>query len=390
MSQIKFRTIAAAIRFALMFWLLITISFLLIYAGLIFFYWQAWKKLSYYNVDPTNDYRFLSVIIPARNEEKNITALLNALSQQTYPKEFFEIIVIDDYSIDRTAEKVKTFNLPNIVLIQPDASSEFSSKKKAIEAGIKIAKGELIITTDADCIPTKSWLQTINDFYVKNDAAFIAAPVKFFHNNSIVQIFQVLDFLTLQGITAASVSANFHTMCNGANLAYKKEAFQQVNGFEGIDKVATGDDMLLMYKIWKKHPGKTFYLKNKEAIVSTQPMRTWKDFFMQRKRWASKTLVYDDYRIIAVLAFVYLLNCLFLVLIAASLFNSFYWWYVLGFWIAKTFIELPFVYDVAKFYNERKLVKYLFFFQPIHIFYTVFVGLASQFGKYEWKGRKTK
>jgi cellulose synthase/poly-beta-1,6-N-acetylglucosamine synthase-like glycosyltransferase len=373
-----------------MFWLLITLILLLLYAALILFYWRAWNKLSYYSVELTDDYRFLSVIIPARNEEKDITALLTALSEQTYPTAFFEIIVIDDYSIDSTAQQVKTFNLPNIVLIQPDTPSEFSSKKKAIEAGIKIAKGELIITTDADCVPGTNWLQTINNFYVKKDAAFIAAPVEYFYNNSIVQIFQSLDFLTLQGITAASVSANFHTMCNGANLAYKKEAFLEVNGFEGIDKVATGDDMLLMHKIWKKHPGNIFYLKNKEAIVSTQPMLTWKDFFMQRKRWASKTLVYDDYKIIVVLAFVYLLNCLFIALIIASVLNKLYWWYVFGFWIVKTIIELPFVYSVAKFYNERKLVKYLIFFQPLHIFYTVFVGLLSQFGKYEWKGRKTK
>jgi cellulose synthase/poly-beta-1,6-N-acetylglucosamine synthase-like glycosyltransferase len=382
--------VPVAIRFAGMFWFLITVFFLLFYAGLIFFYWQAWEKLNYYNAEPAVDYRFLSVIIPARNEEKNIPALLNALSGQTYPKEFFEIIVVDDYSVDSTAEAVRIFNLPNLVLIQPDAPSQFSSKKKAIEAGIKIARGELIITTDADCTPGKNWLEVVNSFYAKNDAAFIAAPVKFSYNHSIVQIFQSLDFLTLQGITAASVSANFHSMCNGANLAYKKEAFQQVKGFEGIDKVATGDDMLLMYKIWNKNPHTIFYLKNKDAIVSTQPMFTWKEFFMQRKRWASKTLVYDDYRVIAVLTFAYLINCLFIALIIASLFNGFYWRYVLGFWVSKTIIELPFVYSVAQFYDEKKLVKFLFFFQPLHIFYTVFVGFLSQIGKYEWKGRKTK
>jgi cellulose synthase/poly-beta-1,6-N-acetylglucosamine synthase-like glycosyltransferase len=373
-----------------MFWLLTTTIFLLFYLLLIFFYWYAWKKLKYYNLSDINDNRLLSVIVPARNEEKNISFLLDALSQQTYPKDSFEIIVVDDFSADSTAEAVKKFPSSNVFLIQPEAPSEFSSKKRSIEAGIEKAKGELIIATDADCIPTKSWLETINNFYVKNDAAFIAAPVKFSYNKSLLQFFQSLDFLTLQGITAASVSANFHTMCNGANLAYKKEAFQNVNGFDGIDKVATGDDMLLMHKIWKQYPNKIFYLKNKDAIVTTQPMFNWKDFFMQRKRWASKTLVYDDFRILAVLSFIYLLNCLFIALIIASLFTSFYWWYVLGFWLIKTVIELPFVYSVAKFYNEENLVKFLFFFQPLHIFYTVFVGLVSQFGKYEWKGRKTK
>ncbi len=373
-----------------MFWLVITIVFLLLYASLIFFYWREWKKLPCYLLSNGTDKTFISVIVPARNEEKNIASLLTALSKQSYSKDFFEVLVVDDFSTDATANIVRDFTTTNIFLLQPDTASEFSSKKRSIEAGIQKAKGKLIVTTDADCIPEKNWLATINDFYVQNGAAFIAAPVKFSHNSSLLQLFQSLDFLTLQGITAASVSANFHTMCNGANLAYQKQAFINVNGFEGIDKVATGDDMLLMYKIWKQQPQKVFYLKNKEAIVTTQPMLTWKDFLMQRKRWASKTLVYDDYRIIAVLAFVYLFNCLFIALAIASLFDSFFWWYGLGFWIIKTVIELPFVYSVADFFGEKKMVKFLFFFQPLHIFYTVLIGFISQFGKYEWKGRKTK
>lgn len=373
-----------------MFLLLLTAIFLLLYALLIFFYWNAWNKLDEYKVSAIDDRRFLSIIIPARNEEKNISSLLTALSHQSYPKDFFEVIVVDDFSTDRTAEVVKEFSLPNMVLIQPGVSAELSSKKRSIEAGIKKAKGELIISTDADCVPSDLWLETVNHLYVTQHAAFIAAPVKFSHDKSFLQIFQALDFLTLQGITAASVSAKFHAMCNGANLAYTKQAFINVNGFEGIDKVATGDDMLLMHKIWKQQPHKIFYLKSKDAVVTSQPMLTWKEFFMQRKRWASKTLVYDDYGIIVVLAFIYLFNCLFVALVMASIFNRFYWWYALGFIIIKTIIEIPFVNSVAKFYNEKKLLKYLFIFQPLHVFYTVFVGLLSQFGKYEWKGRKTK
>jgi cellulose synthase/poly-beta-1,6-N-acetylglucosamine synthase-like glycosyltransferase len=373
-----------------MYWLLITLIFLLFYAILISYYLNAWSKLDEYVISATVDNGMLSVIIPARNEEKNIANLLNALAQQTYPKKFFEVIVVDDFSEDATADIVRKFPLQNLTLIQPEISSQSSSKKKAIEAGIKRAVGEFIITTDADCIPSKYWLEKINSFYVTTDAAFVAAPVKFLHDHSFLQLFQSLDFLTLQGITAASVGSDLHAMCNGANLAYKKEAFENVNGFKGIDNVATGDDMLLMHKIRRKYPGKIFYLKSKEAITYTQPMLSWKEFLMQRKRWASKTLVYDDYKIVAVLAFVYLLNCLFIALIIASLFHAFYWWFVLGFWLAKTIIELPFIQAVAKFYEERTIIKYLFLFQPLHIMYTVFIGITSQLGKYEWKGRKTK
>lgn len=369
--------------------LIIALAFLFIYAVLIFYYHNGWKLAPEFVASSSVERNFISVIIPARNEEKNITAVLDSLQEQSYPKSFFEVIVVDDFSTDNTATIIRKHSLQNIVLIQP-GEDKTSSKKKAIETGIKKAKGELVITTDADCIVPKNWLQTINAFYQNKKAAFIAAPVKFQHNNSFFQIFQALDFLTLQGITAASVFKNFHAMCNGANLAYQKKSFEEVNGFEGIDKVATGDDMLLMYKMWKKYPDKVFYLKSKEAIVTTQPMPTLKDFIMQRKRWASKTFVFDDNRIFFVLAFVYFFNCLFLALIIASILNTFYWYYVLGFLVAKTIIEFPFVNSVAKFYNEQKLMRYFFLFQPIHIFYTVIVGAISQFGKYEWKGRRTK
>lgn len=370
-------------------WIPLLVIFLF-YALLIFFYWRHWEKAPEESITSETDRRFISVLVPARNEKKSIVKLLSALSEQSYPIDYFEVIVVDDYSTDNTSQIVKGYQLNNLTIIQPDVSASASSKKKAIEAGIRIAKGELIVTTDADCVPQNQWLQSINAMYVRKEANFIAAPVKFSHNNSLLQIFQALDFMTLQGITAASVSSGFHTMCNGANLSYQKRSFEEVKGFEGIDKVATGDDMLLMYKIWKKNPAKVFYLKSKEAIVTTEPMLTWSEFFMQRKRWASKTLVYKDYRIIIVLAFIYVFNCIFFGLIIAALFNSFYWWYVLGYWVIKNLVELPFVYSVAKFYGEKKLMRWFFFFQPLHIFYTVVVGALSQFGKYEWKGRKTK
>jgi cellulose synthase/poly-beta-1,6-N-acetylglucosamine synthase-like glycosyltransferase len=272
-------------------------------------------------------------------------------------------------------------------MIFPDASPETSSKKAALASGIRRAKGELILVTDADCRVGEEWVQTMASFYAEKGAAFIAAPVKFTHNRSLLQVLQALDFLTLQGITAASVAANAHTMCNGANLAYTKKAFEAVNGFEGIDNVPTGDDMLLMHKIWKKAPSQVFYLKSKAAIVSTAPMETWREFLMQRRRWASKTLLYDDHRITAVLAFVLLLNLLPFALVVAGFFQPVYFLYLFFFLLAKTLIEWPFVASVAAFYGEQKLLRSFFFLQPLHVFYTVLVGIWSQLGKYEWKGR---
>lgn len=370
-------------------WLL-TAVLLGLYGGLILFYWYHWRRLPLYVPQKTVPDVNLSVVIAARNEEATLPNLLYRLKEQTYPAHLFEIIIVDDFSTDGTAKAVEPFLCERVHLMHPNSDAADSSKKKAIEAGVNAAKGELIVITDADCLPPSRWLENMASFYTEKVPVFIAAPVKFQHDGSLLQLFQATDFMVLQGITAASTGANFHTMCNGANLAYTGTAFRSANGFAGIDAVASGDDMLLMYKIWKQHPTKVLYLKSEEAVVSTEPMKTWKDFFNQRRRWASKTVYYEDYRITAVLGLVYLVNLLFPLLLVAAIVNSSYWTLVIVYLAAKTTIELPFVAAVASFYRECKLLKYFPFLQPFHILYTVSVGILSQLGKYEWKGRQTK
>src|SRR4029079_15835984 len=131
----------------------------------------------------------------------------------------------------------------------------------------------VIVTTDADCKHPLTWLKTIALFYEEKKPAFIAAPVALQNDSSVLQIFQALDFMTLQGITGASVHKKIHSMCNGANLAYSKKAFEEVGGFAGIYMIASGDDMLLMHKIYIRYPGKVMFLKSKDAIVQTAPVR---------------------------------------------------------------------------------------------------------------------
>lgn len=363
-----------------------TILLFLLYSLLIIYYWQAWKSIPDYSISSTLQQTKISIIIAARNEEENIGTLLAALQRQTYPAAFTEIIVVDDHSTDSTVAIARQF--PRIKIIQLKEDNLNSYKKKAIETGVASATGDLIVTTDADCLPSPDWLTTIAAFRQEKQSVFIAAPVVFTNDNSLLQIFQSIDFLVLQGITGASVFKNSHSMCNGANLAYEKTAFDKVNGFTGIDNIASGDDMLLMHKIWKHYPDRVHYLKSKAAIVTTQPMKTWKTFFNQRIRWASKAKNYDDKRIIAVLLVVFLFNLSFLVLAVVGFSCYQYWLYLAGLWILKTIIELPFVRSVASFFNKRALLNYFFFFQPLHILYTIVSGLFGQIGKYEWKGRR--
>jgi cellulose synthase/poly-beta-1,6-N-acetylglucosamine synthase-like glycosyltransferase len=377
--------------------ILIAISLLLLlaYAGVLAYYYRGWKALKEY-VPATGSTLKISVIVPARNEEKNLPKLLEALLAQTYSKEFFEVIVVDDFSTDDTSRSVKEFAAHHsqlrIKLIQPQGDGASSSKKKAVAAGVEQAWGEMIVATDADCEPGPRWLETLASFADEKEACFIAGPVRFRYGGRVLEVFQALDFLMLQGITAASVGSGFHDMCNGANLAYRKKSFADVNGFSGIDHVASGDDMLLMYKIRMSNPEHVFYLKNRDAIVETEPMATWKEFIHQRKRWASKSLVYQDWRIKAVLALVYLFNCLFPVIMVFALLEHCYGWMLLLLlmFAGKILAEMFFLIPVAGFYNSRGLLKYFVLFQPLHILYTMSVGFLSQLGKYEWKGRRTR
>lgn len=374
----------------------ITIVLLFIYGLLIQFYKTWWKNIPLFSPDKITQLEpaiKITVIIPARNEEKHIINCLRSISQQTYPARLLQIIVVNDHSTDNTVDLVKSFPAANISLINLSdhvIDPINSYKKKAIEVAIAQASGELIVTTDADCIAPPKWIETIASFYQQKNAAFIAAPVKIKPGKSLLSIFQSLDFLTLQGITGAAAHKNFHSMCNGANLAYKKQVFYEVNGFEGIDAIASGDDMLLMHKVFSKYPNRVFYLKSREAIVSTQPAKSWKAFFNQRIRWASKADKYDDKRIFFVLLLVYLLNALLFSFLAASLVNIEWLLLAITLIVCKYFVEISFVRRVAIFFGEERLVRWFLFMQPLHIVYTVIAGLLGKFGSYRWKGRMVK
>lgn len=377
------------------FFLLILFFLLVIYAILIDYYRRAWNNMPVEDAPKHMPSAFISVIVAVRNEEKNIAALLSSLEQQLYPEHLYEVIVVDDRSTDNTwdelMKRAQDAHPPVCLRLQEKpGEAVVAYKKKAIETGIAAAKGQLIVTTDADCRFHSQWLVMLADHYERTGAKFIAAPVTMAGKGNLLNIFQSLDFLTLQGITGASVYKKFHTMCNGANLAYDKAAFAEVNGFAGIDNIPSGDDMLLMHKIFKNYPGKVHYLKNKMAIVVTEPAHSWKEFFHQRIRWASKASHYNDKRIFWVLLLVYLINAGLLVLGIASLWESTWLFFLVLLLIAKLLIEFPFVNAIAIFYDQQYLMKYFPFMQPLHILYIVVAGWLGKFGSYEWKGRKIK
>ncbi len=384
-----------------MIWINALFAFLVLllagYAILLYWYRKWFMRLQPFAVPETftATTRF-TVIVPARNEEDNIAGCINSVLQQNYPQHLFDIIVIDDHSTDNTAGVVRNLQQqhPNLHLIRLEellgGKPLNSYKKKAIELAIGRATGDWIVTTDADCSFTTEWLLSYAAYIQQYQPALVAAPVIFHCSGSFLSIFQSLDFMSLQGITAAAVSAGFHSMCNGANLAYNKKIFYEVGGFSGIDNIASGDDMLLMHKIKQRYPDKTAYLFAPQAIVQTAPMPDWKSFYNQRIRWASKADKYKDKGIFWVLLFVYLLNFGLLVLFCIAVCKP--WLLLFWLWLilVKTLVELSFMLPVARFFGQVKLLNWFALMQPFHITYMVIAGWLGKFGKYQWKGRQVK
>lgn len=363
-----------------------------LYGGLILVYRYWFKRLKPFElskaIEPTV---FFSIIIPARNESANIEKCIQSILAQPYPS--YEILIVDDHSTDDTPLLVTKLSeqYPQIQLIHLkdhlDGQSTNSYKKKAIEIAVEKSIGSWIVTTDADCLVPPNWLQYFNAMILTKDPVFIAAPVMFTLNGTFIGQFQVLDFLSLQGITAAAVSAGSLSMCNGANLAYSKNAFEDVGKFNGIDRLASGDDMLLMHKMKKQFPNRLAYLFNNEMIVTTAPMPNWYSFIQQRIRWASKADSYKDKKIFGVLLLVYLFNLVLLLGLLGGIFSLelllFTSWVI----AIKTLIELYFLVPVAQFFKLEKSLLLFPIMQPFHIIYTVIAGWLGKFGKYQWKNR---
>ena len=367
----------------------------LLYAGLLIAYRYWYHQLRNFEPLPASHlsttFTHFSIVIPARNESANIKACIDSILAQNYSKSDFEVIVIDDFSEDDTAfiveslqalhENVRLLKLSNFfkqVEIQ-------SFKKKAIEKAVVHAKGDWIITTDADCIVPPNWLSLYHQYIIKESPVFVAAPVMFIPEKTVLNTFQVLDFLALQGITAAAVGAGKHSMSNGANLAFEKSAFIAVGGYQGVDQIASGDDMFLMHKMKKTLSNRIGYLFHPDAIVLTKAMPNWKDLIMQRIRWSSKARFYDDESIFWVLLLVYLYNFIFLILLLSGQYQ------LLCISLAfKTFFELYFLDSVSRFFKLQPSLQYFILFQPLHIAYTIIAGLFGQVKTYTWKGRRVK
>ena len=265
-----------------------------------------------------------------------------------------------------------------------------SYKKKAIQTAIGQSKGSLIITTDADCRMGATWLTTIVAFYEEKRYKMISSPVAYDEEKSFFERSQSLEFLYLIGLGASTIGNKQPSTCNGANLAYEREAFYEVGGFQGIDDLASGDDELLLHKMAARYDNHIGFLKNRDALVYTHAKPNLKEFLQQRKRWASKSTRYKNKSIIVLGVFIWFFNLSILLNLVAGVFYTDYLKIVLVQLLLKILVEFLFLMDVTKFARRRSLLFLLPVLNVLHVLYIIYIGVAGNSGKYNWKDRMVK
>ncbi|WP_276497032.1 glycosyltransferase [Pontibacter litorisediminis] len=332
----------------------------------------------------------ISVIIPVRNEAENILHLLHDLERQNYTRELVEVLVVDDHSEDRTAALVEQFILASglsIRCLQLEHYVKYKGKKAAVQVGVEQAQGELLVFTDGDCRVGPEWLRSYAFLYETEQPYFISGPVSFHHTHAHFERMQLVEFASLIGIGGASMALGQPNMCNGANLAYRKDVFEKVGGFAGNEAIPSGDDEFLLHKVHKIFPGQVKFLKAPEAIVYTSARKGLISFMQQRVRWASKWKAYQSLQVQLVALSVFLINLLLFLAIPLVLWGSLPGWLFTGAYLTKFAADFLFLRQITNFLQARRYLWYMLPLQFVYIPYVLTTAVLGLFGRYNWKGR---
>lgn len=367
-----------------MIWWSVIILFL--YSILLLLFILAWRKIPLNSeIQHDGGSNFYSVIIPVRNEEANLGRLLDSILKLQFPKEQFEVIFIDDHSEDNSKEVFNRY-VDNDCTLKWVTLGDNEGKKAALKLGIAKASGSVIVTTDGDCEVPPTWLASFDRYYQKKEAKMVFGPVAFHVKNSFFEALQQVEFLALIGSGAASLQLNKPNMCNGANLSFRKEVFYEVNGYEDNLQLASGDDEFLMHAIHQKYPNGVQFSKSLKSLVHTNACSSWKVFFAQRKRWASKWQHYKNKSARRMALFIAIVNFTILLVYYQLLAQPTL--LIGGILLLKFFLEGIFIFMIMKRYQKPFKIIHFLLLEICYPIYVVLFGIASNFGAYVWKGRR--
>jgi len=357
-----------------------------IYFGFLLGCMKGWKIFSSRVSDRSDkNNAFASVIVAMRNEAATITTLLNTLLTQKYPRDKFEVILVDDHSADNTCGVIIEWMKDNPTMKVHLLTSGGTGKKMALSEGIHHAQGEFMLTTDADCQLPADWiLQMVNSF--APTTSMVIGLVKIHPGKSLFSKLQALEFSSLTGSSMALQALGLPVMCNGASLAFRKSKYEALHGYEGNLHIPSGDDEFLMRKLNKNFPGSITSVKGLSMVVATHPQPTLKSFVHQRLRWAGKWRANDSVTA-NVLALFILVFQISTVIAICLLITGNHPWMISLLLMVKVILEAVYLNNVSVHIHQPFSIPAFLVLQVVYPLYVVIIGVLSQLFDYEWKDR---
>lgn len=343
---------------------------------------MGWRKRRILTKDKDVPKHFISVIIPFRNEEGHLETLLDVLTDQSYPHESFEIILINDHSNDGSVEVIESFKEKSALQIILLNATE-SGKKKALEVGINHAKGDIILQTDADCQMQEGWIESMASAF-QGSAQLVLGPVNMIAASGFWSAFAALDFMSLQASGASLTLLGKPIMGSAANMAYTKELWEQAKN-EGSSR-DSGDDVFLIQAA-NSLGARVEFNTDSKSIVLTEAPASFTEMLDQRSRWGAKTPSYQLVlaKSIALLVAFYSIWCV--VLLGYGIFSKpmlQLFIFTIG---VKAVLDYYFLKSYSKATGQQGLMKIFPSAALIYPFYIVITLIAMIFGKQKWKGR---
>ena len=344
---------------------------------------NGWNKKSVFaeknNFSPT-----FSVIIAVRNEEKNCESLIKSLAKQDYPAQLFEVIIIDDHSTDNTFSILQelTKDLPNFII--KESLEDSVGKKAAISLARTFAKNDFYIFTDGDCSFGNKWISSYAKYITKEKDVFLFGAVNHVRENSFVQKLFTLDFLSMVGTQAGLAQNNHAFSCNAANMCISRN----IANLSSNNKFASGDDVFLLHSAKKTKKIPIVFVKEKDAMVYTNPPKDINHFLQQRIRWSSKSSGYTDFDSIYISSIVYITSASIFTVGITSIFLFQFFWLFVFLLASKTIIDLVFFSYILRFFGKNHLTLLSIPFQLFYYIYITLIPIFALVSPLKWKGRK--
>ena len=340
---------------------------------------------------PSEPLPFVTVLVAARDEEQHIEGCLESLLRQEYPSDLYEVVVVNDRSVDATPQIIAKLaaRYPNLSVIDiVETPDDVTGKQNALRVAVPRTRGEFVLNTDADCVAPPTWVSAMVERFAPDVGLVMGLPTAHAAGSraSLLTRVQSLDlaFLLHQAIGAAGWGSP--ASCIGNNLAYRRSALDEIGGYDDLPATLT-EDALLVRTLREATDWKVVAANCPEALMLTQPALSWQAFYQQRARWILGGLETRSPSVKVLYGVLLYYWLLLLSPVAVVLAPALLWPACVAI-CTKLVADLAVAWQACARLSRRDLLRAYLPFSAYYLLYASVLGLTALFsGKVQWKGQ---